>query len=358
MIVEKYLKALATTRHRIIIPDLGAFLSKDGDGDLKNLIFSSFLKYNDGNLEKYIAEQEGISPEQSAEEVKKFSEEVNKTVKAKRQYSIDGFGYFYQDERGGTAFAVDAAAMPAVRPIKKEEPVPIVVPIPEEEKSIIIEEPVKPTATEPEVVVVSAPVQSVVQQPLAQTSTPVEPKVPVKMEPAYTPTPEEDEAYSRSGGINSLLLIIIILLLLIAGLIASYFIFDCVRSRVDSMLGIENKALVKSTEVPVVAPDTTHLIKPDITTTTPRPAVDGEIAVTPTIAGMYYVIAGTFMEYPNAVRLYRRAMNDGYQVEMMPKMGPLFPVAVYKTTDLKEADKMMREIKSKYGDAWVFKARR
>ena len=130
MVVDKHIKELALSNRRVIIPDLGAFLSKEGDGDEKNLIFSSFLKYNDGFLEKQLAEKEKVDRSQAIEEIKKFVAEVTKALQARQSYAIDGFGVFHMDERGSIAFAPQGTEI--LDKPKEEKPITPVVEKPKE----------------------------------------------------------------------------------------------------------------------------------------------------------------------------------------------------------------------------------
>ncbi len=336
MTVDKYLKGLALNNRRVIIPDLGAFLSKEGDENGNNLIFSSFLKYNDGFLESYIAEKENITPTESLVLIQRFVEEVNKAIKAKRKYEVEGFGHFYMDERGGVAFSTEESkSQPVAPPVQESKPV----------------EPVKP-------VVVTTPVTA--KEPVTQAETK---QTPTAGQTTAATTSSHTSYSSRNVEVkketviekknnNGLLLTIVILLLLIVLLLCSYFICDGVRKKVDSFFGYNPcpPTLVTPPVQPAVQPVDTVAKTPTETTAAPT--------VSSTTAGTYYVIVGTFMIKSNADKMYQQCVTDGYKPEMLPMMGEFYPVAVTKTTDKNEAVKIMWQMKDKYGDAWVYKARR
>ena len=79
--IDIYLKELAQNNRRVILPDLGAFLLKDNPGGSKTIIFSSFLRYDDGFLEDAIAQKANITKPEASLAVKKLIAEI-KTMTA------------------------------------------------------------------------------------------------------------------------------------------------------------------------------------------------------------------------------------------------------------------------------------
>ncbi len=372
MVVDKHLKELALANRRVIIPDLGAFLSKEGDGDEKNLIFSSFLKYNDGFLEKQLAEKEKISQTQAAEEIKKFVEEVTKALRARLNYVIDGFGFFHMDERGSIAFSPQGTEVVS-KPVE-EKPI-AVAPV---AATTTVSAPKETATRKPEVVTTTvAAVPPKVEQPKTEQpkveqpkveQTPVKPLIPQQTTPVTPPpskpvppqqtTPPAKQQPQKKSNNNGLLITILVLLLVIIVLLMLYFMVPSIKEKVNSMFGIGSTTTEQVVTPPVVQPvdtipavDTTKVIEQPIKEDTTPKAVS-------TYGSNYYVIVGTFQEKSNADKMYKRCIADGYDAELRPKMGPLYPVAIFNSPSKAECTKVMREAQSKYGDAWIFKSRR
>lgn len=345
MVVDKYLKELALGNRRVIIPDLGAFLSKEDDNDEKNLIFSSFLKYNDGFLEKQLSEKEKISQTQASEEIKKFVEEVTKALKGKQHYAVDGFGFFHTDERGGIAFTPQGAGTHP-KPVE-EMPIvtPIAVPVTSSSASASKEKEVEP----------QQPMEVAATPPKEEQST-AKPPPPSRPEPPKQAPPQEPE--ERSGN-NGLLITIIILLLIIIALLALYFTVPSIKERVNAIF------CIRSTTEQVATPPVDQALATDSLSAVGTAKQDTMVttaATTPTTAATFgsnwHVIVGTFQERVNAERMYKRVVADGYSAEILPKMGPLYPVSIFNSPSREESMRVMREAQRKYGDAWIFRSRR
>ena len=366
MVVDKHLKELALSNRRVIIPDLGAFLSKEGDGDEKSLIFSSFLKYNDGFLEKQLAEKGKISQTQASEEIKKFVEEVTKTLRAKQNYVIDNFGFFHMDERGSIAFAPQGTEV-ASKPVEEK---PVVVPpvVTSSTSSTPKETAQKKPETATTTVTATSPKveQPKTEQPKVEQAT-VKPLTPQQTTPVTLPpskpaqpkqTPPAKQQPAKKSGSNGLLVTIVILLVVIIALLMLYFMVPSIKEKVNSMFGI--KSTTEQVVTPVVQPvDTIPAV--DTTKQEVVEPVKEESTAPKTIStygSNYYVIVGTFQEKSNADKLYKRCIADGYDAELLPKMGPLYPVSIFNSPSKAECTKIMREAQRKYGDAWIFKSRR
>ena len=390
MTIDKHLKDLVENNRRIIIPDLGAFLTKEGEGQEKSLIFSSFLKYNDGFLEKYVGEKDGISQQEGAEQVKQFVEEVNKTVKARKNYEIPGLGYFYMDDRGSVAFQSKAE--------EAKEKATVASPAPAKAGTA---EPVKPATTKTVPATTPATEKNVekveASQPATRQTTATATNSSTRtVNSSYgTSTAKREYAAGKEStpppppkkkSNNGLLITIIILLLVIILLFASYFVIPSVKEKVDSLFGltgnttqVDDNTTGVSQPLPQVADSaditkqptadsTSQQVSKKDTNTAPtgsKPASTTQASsattssnVTPTSKDMYYVIVGTFEQQGNAEKLYKECVADGYSAELLPKMGPLYPVSIFKSTDRAESMKVYREAKAKFGDAWVYKPRR
>ncbi|MDR0415661.1 MAG: hypothetical protein LBH84_09670, partial [Prevotellaceae bacterium] len=72
--IINHLRKFVEDNLRVVIPDVGAFLRKSkADVPFEaSVIFSPFLRSNDGVLEGLVAEEEHIDRESAAEKVRKF----------------------------------------------------------------------------------------------------------------------------------------------------------------------------------------------------------------------------------------------------------------------------------------------
>jgi hypothetical protein len=95
---EKFLKDLIIKNRRVIIPELGAFLLTDASNS-KSVIFSAFLRYNDGFLESSL-QQNGITEQDSVNMIKNFVSNVNDSLDAGENFHISDLGYFTKDGKG------------------------------------------------------------------------------------------------------------------------------------------------------------------------------------------------------------------------------------------------------------------
>lgn len=106
---SKELTELIHQNTRIILPEFGAFLVKDG-GDKgfnpANVSFSPFLRYNDGMIEIYVAKSRGISKEEAAKDVQQFVETIKNELLEKGTFEVDGLGYLKRDQRGSLSFTL------------------------------------------------------------------------------------------------------------------------------------------------------------------------------------------------------------------------------------------------------------
>jgi hypothetical protein len=87
---ELFCKLIHSNR-RIIIPDIGAFITNSPD---ENTVFSPLLKHNDGFLEDEL-QKEGIA--NPAIFLREFAENIISVVERGQCYYIAGLGYFLKD---------------------------------------------------------------------------------------------------------------------------------------------------------------------------------------------------------------------------------------------------------------------
>lgn len=102
--MEKLLIKLIEEHDSIIIPDFGTLL-KSGD----KIIFNGFLKFNDGKLQKALAEDKGISPDEAKKEIEQFANRLASQAESGETATIEGLGSFYKDSIGSIVFSAFAS---------------------------------------------------------------------------------------------------------------------------------------------------------------------------------------------------------------------------------------------------------
>jgi nucleoid DNA-binding protein len=116
--IVKALDVNATT----IIPNLGAFMRMG-----KSVLFNEFLKYDDGKLANFIAEQKSIEVAQAKEEVSQFSKSLTSDFETGKSVFFEGIGELKKED-GKLKLEPITSSETIVNPeVKKEEVLPEVV---------------------------------------------------------------------------------------------------------------------------------------------------------------------------------------------------------------------------------------
>lgn len=90
---------LLGTHNRLIIPLLGAFLKKDLSGNM-TIVFTPFLKKDDGVLTKAISEYFSTSDEESEAMISEFVAQINHALENNAGYELSGIGTLKRDVNG------------------------------------------------------------------------------------------------------------------------------------------------------------------------------------------------------------------------------------------------------------------
>jgi hypothetical protein len=96
---DEILCRLVRNNRRVIIPDIGAFITNSSD---EGMVFSPLLKHNDGFLEDEIRKEDIANP---ANFLRELAENVITVIENGRHYRIAGLGYFFKD--GGIRFVFE-----------------------------------------------------------------------------------------------------------------------------------------------------------------------------------------------------------------------------------------------------------
>lgn len=187
----KYLIELLKDENTVIIPGLGALTVVNRNPlDLK---FMSYLKFNDGTLVKFIAQQEGIEQDDAKAKIDAFVAEVTAVLEQGKSYEIPEVGVLSKDSSGDIQIT-----SPQIEDAVTEEIVTVSETIIEEKQEEIEELPKEETVIkEPEII------ESIVEEIEAPTVEPekkeekievveekVEQFVVEKTEPIITPVEE------------------------------------------------------------------------------------------------------------------------------------------------------------------------
>lgn len=100
--MDKYLLQILLDVNTIIIPGLGALTvtnAKTGE-----MMFMSYLKYDDGKLAAYISEKEGMSENDAKNLVAKYVREIHAKLDQGQTYDMFKFGRFLKNKEGDVDF--------------------------------------------------------------------------------------------------------------------------------------------------------------------------------------------------------------------------------------------------------------
>lgn len=93
IIMDSYIRRLIGSSLRVNIPGFGAFLVTNDTGVC---IFNSFLKHDDGELAKFVSEQESISVDAAKAKIEAYVQDLNNRLANGETVTIDGVGSFTQ----------------------------------------------------------------------------------------------------------------------------------------------------------------------------------------------------------------------------------------------------------------------
>jgi outer membrane biosynthesis protein TonB len=94
--MEQHILSILKESNTIIIPNLGALtITNQTTGDI---MFMPYLKYDDGKLSGYIAEQEGISSDEAKAKISNFTEAILNKLATSGIASVSGIGTFIKGD--------------------------------------------------------------------------------------------------------------------------------------------------------------------------------------------------------------------------------------------------------------------
>lgn len=139
--MDKYLLQILHEINTIIIPDLGALtITNAATGEI---MFMSYLKYDDGKLWKHIAEKEGIEENDAKNLIAKYVREIKLKLDQGETYDMYQFGRFFKNNDGDVDFLNWSEIKSGnINETSENQPVEEVEELPENKEEII------PTVTE------------------------------------------------------------------------------------------------------------------------------------------------------------------------------------------------------------------
>jgi len=100
--MDKYLLEILKEVNTIIIPGLGALtITNVKTGEI---MFMPYLKHDDGNLAKFIAEKEGIELNDAKNIIAKYVREIEGKLNVGETYDMFRFGSFFKNDSGDVEF--------------------------------------------------------------------------------------------------------------------------------------------------------------------------------------------------------------------------------------------------------------
>lgn len=177
---------LLSQHNRLIIPSFGTFLKKE-QGGTQVVVFTPFLKNDDGVLREAISHQLDVSNEESAQIISQYVEELKSRLEKSGRYYIKDLGTLKHDVNGALTFIYEPKAAapatiiaPSVKPIVVEQPPIIESPRP-------TPQPIQPQVVQPRPIQRPTPVNRPLVAPNPQRNPmPVRPQSPTA---APTPRP-------------------------------------------------------------------------------------------------------------------------------------------------------------------------
>ena len=201
------LKQLVAQHRRVVIPDFGAFLKKETP-EGEELVFSPFLRKDDGVVTNAVVSEYGVEPEDAQAMISEFVIYLRQALATSGQYQIDGVGTLTADANGTISLKKIETPEPAVAEPVPVEPEPVPEPAPQPEPQPIPQQiqqtpagfprPAQPQAaaaapgiTRPQSIQVQG--QPAVQQPVRQPQPVATPPMPGQMPTQTAPYPVRNQ---------------------------------------------------------------------------------------------------------------------------------------------------------------------
>lgn len=249
--MDQYLQQLLSQQPRVIIPNLGAFISSPEGG----MMFNQYLNFDDNALTAYVAQNENISEDEARQRIADYSNQLKQRLDSGEKINIQGVGTLSKD---GEIYNFESDANAA------------------ETQSA------QPTTTIDLSEATKAPTET---SSIANNNTFV---------------------YEEDHSSRNIIIIILIALLFIIGVILCLFVINKDNCVYNFFFG--EKEVIEQVEV--AAPDTTQTIAPDTTTVVETPK---EVAPQIDREKRYNIIVGTYKNEKVAQKRVEQLKAKGFE---------------------------------------------
>lgn len=393
--MEELIKKYLIENKTIIIPRLGALTLTNED--TLEVMFLSYLKFDDGKLSEAYANAYGCTSEEAKVVVSKWVDEIILQLDELQEVAILDIGTFVkeEDEYAFKASTIATASAPSndeetlvveeaadtkeIIVLTDEEPDTEEIPAIEEEEESGVEPVQEP---EPEVLP-QEPIVEVIEEPRSEPAIEVEEVVShdvvVEEKEEFIPidnTSQEKlpkEARKRRSAINKVLVLLTILLLLIGTTSIVFYEdlktylpflqtekFEKVDTKNSTSPEITSEEIEEDLIENIAQEETTDVIVEnevedveEVTTTEMEKAIETPKIATPILSSTengFYVIVGSFNDRSNAERLLKGLKEKGNGAELIDNKG-FYMVSIARFSTLLEAQNKNNEV----GSSWIFK---
>lgn len=183
---ELFIKLLSN-HNRLTVPSFGTFLKKEQAG-AEIIVFTPFLKTDDGIITSAISDNLGVSSDEAAIIVREYVDEIKSCLSKSGRFHIEGLGILKHDMNGAISFIYEPKVIkeePVVQqPVAVAEEVPIVT-----QPIVAKQETMQVPVAEPTKIQQAPPVQHATPRPAAPVNRAPQP-MPISKSPlAAAPRP-------------------------------------------------------------------------------------------------------------------------------------------------------------------------
>lgn len=412
--MNNYLIEILKEENTVILPGFGAFTVVNRATN--ELMFMSFMKYNDGTLVNFIVKKEGISAEEAKEKIDSYVAEINAVIDGGGTFKVDQMGVFTKDSAGEVQFSPTPGGTEVTAPVVTAVPEPeVVIEIPEEITPV--EEEIHKVEEVPEEIPV--PVETIVETidayeeqvteeeveidevdvPLVNAEEPVV-EIPVVIEEKIPAQATEDEQWNDDLDLppvnykperpkqpilektkkdkkprkSGTLILIIIALLITGGAAYVGFNYKDLKDKIPFLASTEKEVKedmkpvedIETPEEPVeeipeeeVVEEVVEEVAPEATPepvkeTKPAPTASSANGLRVDKALPVQVIVGSFGEVANANRMVEKLQTQGFPAQIIGVYGGLHTVSVASFNSMDEYKANQSQLQSA-GAHWVKK---
>ncbi len=339
--MEKYILELIKNNERIIVPNLGAFISSEDGKD--GVLFNNFLNFNDSVLVDFVAKQENIDTEEALKKIETYVDKVKQGIEKDKEYNMSQIGKLTKNEHNIIIFEPDEAlagktTAPAESKInieKNKEKESSISDNKKEENKVVVDKKEEPK-TETKVVSTKKEETKKETKVVAATKkTDSKEKATIVTAKIKTGTKEE-----KKGNKLLIIIIVLVLILLLLGGSGYYFFFhnkkkEAPKPKIEKV--VKPKPVVVKKE-PVVVEE------PKVDNSEPH---EGEPGI--------YIIVASFKSKDTAVKKVKQLINDGYENAECLIKGNMYYVSIDSDTSFRKMEKRQEElVDNKRIESWLY----